>query len=125
MRHLYHFKGVVIITVLAVLVVWMAAGIRADDDTMPVVRRDGGVIIHGVGEQKSDMARMVEAYEKLSAQYLLMVQQNLSMMATTDQQIVTKLDALDKKMDELDKKLDIVIAQTAAQTKPEPLPATQ
>ncbi len=118
MRRKIHIKGLVIV-VLAAVVVWMAAGSVADD-VMPTVRR-GGVVVHTVGEQKSDMARMVEAYESLSSRYLSMVQQNLSMMSNTDQQILNKLDSLEKKIDELGKKINVIAEQTAPKTKPRPI----
>lgn len=54
-----------------------------------------------VGPQKSDMQRMIEAYEKLSSQYLTVVQQNLTLMASQDQQILTKLQSMENKIDAL------------------------
>jgi hypothetical protein len=54
-----------------------------------------------VGPQKSDMQRLIEAYESLSAQYLTLVQQNLQLMASQDQQILTKLENMEKKIDAL------------------------
>lgn len=119
MRTIHRFKGFIVVTILAVLILWVA-GVNGTDDVMPTVRRNG-VVVHSVGEQKSDMTRMVEAYEKLSSQYLSMVQQNLALMASNDQQILNKLDSLEKKIDELDKKLDTVIAQMTPDTKPEPI----
>jgi len=54
-----------------------------------------------VGPQKSDMQRMIEAYEKLSAQYLTLVQQHLQLMAAQDQQILNQLQAMETKIDAL------------------------
>ncbi|MHC4551977.1 MAG: hypothetical protein ACYSUT_04310 [Planctomycetota bacterium] len=122
MQTVHRFKGLVFVVVLVVLILWVG-GVGGSEDVVPV--RRGGVVVHSVGEQKSDMARMVEAYERLSSQYLSMVQQNLAMMATSDQQILNKLDSLEAKIDELDEKLDTVIAQTAPKTKPEPISATK
>lgn len=67
-----------------------------------------------VGPQKSDMQRMIEAYESLSKQYLTLVQQNLSMMAAQDQQIIQKLDTLEKKIDALTKKVEALESSSKA-----------
>lgn len=58
-----------------------------------------------VGPYKSDMVRMIEAYERLSSQYLTLVQQNLSHMAAADREILDKLTAIDKKLDDLSSRL--------------------
>ena len=58
-----------------------------------------------VGPYKSDTARMIEAYERLSSQYLTLVQQNLSHMAAADREILDKLTAIDKKLDEMSARL--------------------
>lgn len=54
-----------------------------------------------VESTKSDTVRMIEAYERLSSQYLTLVQQNLSQMAAADRDILSKLDAIEKKLDDL------------------------
>ena len=122
MRRWSHYKGYALLGVLAAMVLWMAAGSRAED-VVPI--RRGGAVVHSIGEQKSDMARMVEAYERLSSQYLSMVQQNLAAMNDADQTILKKLETLEAKMDAMDKKLDVIVAQTAPPIKPQPLDTTE
>ncbi len=119
MRTIQHHKGLFIVVLLGVLVFWLASS-SASDDVVPV--RRGGVV-YSVGEQKTDMARMVEAYEKLSSQYLSMVQQNLTMMSADDQQILNKLNDLEKKIDALTEKVDVIQKQTESKTDPKPIPA--
>jgi TolA-binding protein len=93
----------------AVLVsVWMAASYAAD---RPARSSNSYEVI--VGEQKSDMQRMIEAYERLSEQYLVVVQDNLAFMANQDRQILEKLTVLEKKIDALDAKLDTAQKTTA------------
>lgn len=75
---------------------WMSASNYTSDRTQKT--RENTFI---VGPQKSDMQRMIEAYERLSAQYLTLVQQNLTLMAAQDQQILTKLENMEKKIDAL------------------------
>lgn len=54
---------------------------------------------------KSDTVRMIEAYERLSSQYLTLVQQNLAQMAAADRDILNKLTVIDKKLDDLSARL--------------------
>jgi transcription initiation factor IIF auxiliary subunit len=77
------------------------------------------VEIYATPEYKSDTARMVEAYERLSTQYLSLVQQNLSQMNQTDQQILTKLAEIEKKIDLLTEKVDAL--KPEGPTPPKPL----
>ena len=120
MRSLSHHKGFILIIAAGVLFAGWLAMSKAAEQTPPP---RGGAIVYGVAEQKSDMARMVEAYERLSAQYLSMVQQNLSMMSSDDKQILTKLETIDKKIDELTKKVDAIERYTAPKTEPKPVSA--
>lgn len=55
---------------------------------------------------KSDTVRMIEAYERLSDQYLTLVQQHLLKMDTDNQAVLKKLESLEKKMDDLSRKVD-------------------
>lgn len=55
-----------------------------------------------VEAQKSDLVRMIEAYERLSSQYLALVQEHLMQMSTTHRHILEKLDMLEKKLDRLE-----------------------
>jgi hypothetical protein len=72
-----------------------------------------------VPEMKSDTQRMIEAYERLSDQYLTLVQTQLGGMAAGDRDVLTRLDRIERKLDSLSAKLD-------AQLKPagDPLSAT-
>lgn len=82
--------------VVVLLAAWMWASSYGTD--RPTKTRENTYI---VGPQKSDMQRLIEAYESLSSQYLTLVQQNLQLMASQDQQILTKLDNMEKKLDAL------------------------
>lgn len=68
-----------------------------------------------VPAMKSDTQRMVEAYERLSDQYLALVQNQLTGMAASDREILTRLDRIERKLDELSAKFD-------ALQKPAPAP---
>jgi hypothetical protein len=59
-----------------------------------------------VGEAKSDTQRIIEAYERLSDQYLSLVQNQLVLMATNDRDVQTRLERIEKKLDDLSVKID-------------------
>lgn len=67
---------------------------------------------------KSDLVRMIEAYERLSDQYLALVQQHLLKMDSDNQAILNKLEALEKKLDDLNRKIDRLVP-TDANTAPQ------
>lgn len=77
------------------------------------------VEVYATTDYKSETTRMVEAYERLSTQYLSLVQQNLSQMNQTDQQIMTKLAEIEKKIDLLTEKVDAL--KPEGPTPPKPL----
>ena len=87
----------VLFAVCAVVVAfWMGGSYAAEKE----------VQVYTTGEYKTDMARMVEAYEKLSTQYLSVVQQNLAQMNQADQQVLKKLVEIEKKIDVLTEKVN-------------------
>jgi transcription initiation factor IIF auxiliary subunit len=77
------------------------------------------VEVYTTTDYKSDMTRMVEAYERLSTQYLSLVQQNLTQLNQTDQQILNKLVEIEKKIDLLTQKVDAL--KPEGPTPPKPL----
>lgn len=68
-----------------------------------------------VPEYKSDTVRMIEAYERLSDQYLTLVQRHLLGMDSADQAILQKLESLEKKLDEVSQKIDRLTPAAPAQ----------
>ena len=85
-----------VILVVCVVAFWMGGSFAAEKE----------IQVYTTGEYKTDMVRMVEAYEKLSTQYLSVVQQNLAQMNQTDQQVLNKLAEIEKKIDILTEKVD-------------------
>lgn len=59
-----------------------------------------------VPEAKSDTQRVIDAYERLSDQFLSLVQSQLVQMATNNRDIATRLERMEKKLDELSVKID-------------------
>lgn len=94
--------SVVNVAILAAVFVGIISTVRA-------AGRDRDYIV-AVEPQKSDTVRMIEAYERLSSQYLTLVQQNLVQMASTDRDILDKLAAIEKKLDALSVRLDRLTA---------------
>jgi TolA-binding protein len=54
---------------------------------------------------KSDTQRMIEAYERLSDQYLSLVQNQLNGMTANNRDILVRLDRIEKKLDDLSAKV--------------------
>ena len=69
---------------------------------------------------KSDTQRMIEAYERLSDQYLSLVQNQLNGMAANNRDILVRLDRIEKKLDDLSAK---VAAMKPANVAPPAAPA--
>jgi redox-regulated HSP33 family molecular chaperone len=67
---------------------------------------------------KSDMERMVEAYERLSDQYLTLVQSQLQGMDASQRMILQKLESIEKKLDELARKVEPPTPAQPAEPKP-------
>jgi hypothetical protein len=59
-----------------------------------------------VPEAKSDTQRVIDAYERLSDQFLSLVQSQLVQMATNNRDLASQLDRMEKKLDELSAKVD-------------------
>jgi hypothetical protein len=73
-----------------------------------------------VPAMKTDTQRLIEAYERLSDQYLSLVQSQLVGMAAADRDIMTRLDRIERKLDDLSTKVDTLLKPAPA---PAPLPA--
>jgi predicted negative regulator of RcsB-dependent stress response len=59
-----------------------------------------------VGEAQSDTQRIIAAYERLSDQFLSLVQSQLVQMATNNRDVEARLERMEKKLDELSVKID-------------------
>jgi hypothetical protein len=89
---------VVIIGLGIVLFGWLASG-----NAEQVSTREFEVV---VPEAKSDTQRVIAAYERLSDQFLSLVQSQLVQMASNNRDIETRLERMEKKLDELSVKID-------------------
>jgi TolA-binding protein len=107
------FITVMIVGLGIVFFGWLASGNAQQVSTS----REYEVV---VPEAKSDTQRIIEAYERLSDQYLSLVQNQLLQIATNDRDIATRLERLEKKLDELSVKIDAMQKPAAAPTTPKP-----
>jgi hypothetical protein len=99
-----------VIGLAIILFVWLAPGNAATGS------REYEVVVPAA---KSDAQRMIEAYERLSDQYLTLVQNQLVQMAGADRDILTRLERMEKKIDDLAAKIDAL--QKFAPPPPMPL----
>lgn len=111
-----HTVKMLALATVVLVSVWIAASYAADRST----QRSNNSYEVIVGEQKSDMQRMIEAYERLSEQYLVVVQDNLALMANQDRQILERLAVIEKKLDLLAEKLNASQAPAPASSAAQP-----
>jgi TolA-binding protein len=97
---------VIIIGLGTVLFGWMASANAEKVSTS----REYEVV---VGEAKSDTQRVIEAYERLSDQFLSLVQSQLVQMATNNRENAARLERMEKKLDDLSAKIDAMQKNTA------------
>jgi len=71
---------------------------------------------------KSDTQRIIEAYERLSDQYLSLVQNQLTLMAANNRDVLTRLERMEKKLDDLSAKIDAIQKSAAPASPLQPLP---
>lgn len=93
-----------------VCVCWTSSGVAREVSTEYEI---------AVPAMKSDTQRMVEAYERLSDQYLSLVQNQLTGMAACDRDVTARLDRIERKLDTLSIKLELLQQAVA----PQPAPA--
>ena len=82
----------------AVCCCWLSSGSAADISTEEYEI--------SVPAMKSDTQRMVEAYERLTDQYLSLVQNQLTGMAASNRDVLARLDRIERKLDDLSAKFD-------------------
>jgi hypothetical protein len=86
-----------VIGLAMVLFTWLSSGNAATGS------REYEVVVPAA---KSDAQRMIEAYERLSDQYLTLVQNQLVQMAAGNRDVLTRLERMEKKIDDLSAKID-------------------
>jgi predicted negative regulator of RcsB-dependent stress response len=106
---------VMIIGVGMVFFGWLASGNAEQVSTS----REYEVVIP---EAKSDTQRIIAAYERLSDQFLSLVQSQLVQMATNNRDVETQLERMEKKLDELSVKID-AMQKPAAPIAPKTVPS--
>jgi len=73
-----------------------------------------------VPEYKSDIARVLDAYERLMDQYITLTQNNMSLTRTELSVVNRKLDAMDRKLSQLSDQLDAIRKALSMETSPQP-----
>jgi hypothetical protein len=94
------FFTVMLIGLGMVLFGWLSSGSAGQTSA-----REYEVVVPAA---KSDTQRIIEAYERLSDQYLSLVQNQLTLMAANNRDILTRLERMEKKLDDLSAKIDAI-----------------
>ena len=105
------------------VVVWLSATLRGGQKTYEIQPH------LTIPEYKTDLARVMDAYERLMERYLDLTEQNQSMVGTDLKYVVTTLDSIDGRLAEfsariarIETALGIEQPKSAANPKPDPQP---
>ena len=85
---------VIVVIIACSMVVWLSATLQGDQKTYEIQPH---LIIP---EYKTDLARVMDAYERLMERYMDLTEQNQSMVGTDLKYVVTTLDSIDGRLAE-------------------------
>jgi len=111
----------VVITACSVLV-WLSASIEGSQKTYEI---HPNITMH---EYKTDLARVMDAYERLMERYMDLTEQNQSMVGADLKYVVTKLDSIDGRLIEMSAriaKIETALGIEQPKSPPNPKPAAQ
>ena len=104
-------------------VVWLSKSIQGGQKTYEIQPH------LTIPEYKTDLARVMDAYERLMERYLDLTQQNQSMVGTDLKYVVTTLDSIDRRLTEfsariarIETALGIEQPKSPLRPKPDPQP---
>ncbi len=89
------FLAVAVLVACCVIAVWFSASIRGSENTYELRPRVA------VPEHKSDIVRVVDAYERLMERYLDLTERNSAMVGEDIRAVAVRLDSIDDRLAEL------------------------
>jgi len=115
--------AVLVAIIACSVLVWLSASIQGGQKTYEIQPH------LKIPEYKTDLARVMDAYERLMERYLDLTQQNQTMVGADLKYAVTALDSIDGRLAELaariariETALDIDQSKSAASPRPDPQP---
>ena len=115
--------AVLVVIIVCSVLVWLSTSIEGGQKTYEIHPNIA------MPEYKTDLARVMDAYERLMERYLDLTQQNQTMVGADLKYAVTALDSIDGRLAELaariariETALDIDQSKSAANPRPDPQP---
>jgi len=115
--------AVLVVIIACSILVWLSASIEGSQKTYEIQPH------LTIPEYKTDLARVMDSYERLMERYMDLTQQNQSMVGTDLKYVVTTLDSIDGRLMELSVRiarietaLGIEQPKNALSTKPDAQP---
>ena len=85
---------VIVVIIAYSMVVWLSATLQGDQKTYEIQPH------LTIPEYKTDLARVMDAYERLMERYMDLTEQNQSMVGTDLKYVITTLDSIDGRLAE-------------------------
>ena len=115
--------AILVAIIVCSILVWLSASIEGSQKTYEIQPH------LTIPEYKTDLARVMDSYERLMERYMDLTQQNQSMVGTDLKYVVTTLDSIDGRLMELSVRiarietaLGIDQSKSPLSTKPDPQP---
>jgi len=115
--------AILLVIIACSVLVWLSASIQGSQKTYEIQPNIT------IPEYKTDLARVMDSYERLMERYLDITEQNQSMVGADLKYVVTTLDSIDAQLAEfsariarIETALGIDQPKSAASPRPEPQP---
>ncbi len=111
--------AVFVVIIACSVVVWLSATIQGSQKTYEIQPR------LTIPEYKTDLARVMDAYERLMERYMDLTERNQSIVGTDLKYVVTTLDSIDGRLTEFSARIARIetalgIGQPGSSLNPEP-----
>jgi hypothetical protein len=114
--------AVLVVIIACSVLVWLSASIQGGQKTYEIQPH------LTIPEYKTDLARVMDSYERLMERYMDLTQQNQSMVGTDLKYVVTTLDSIDGRLAEFSARIARIEAALGIEqpkSPPNPKPAAQ
>jgi len=115
--------AVLVVIIICSVLVWLSTSIQGGQKTYEIQPH------LTIPEYKTDLARVMDAYERLMERYMDLTEQNQSMVGADLKYVVTTLDSIDSRLAEfsariamIETALGIELPRNSPNPKPEPQP---
>ena len=114
--------AVLVVIIACSILVWLSASIQGSQKTYEIQPH------LTIPEYKTDLARVMDSYERLMERYMDLTQQNQSMVGTDLKYVVTTLDSIDGRLAEFSARIariETALGIEQPKSSPNPKPDVQ